>query len=116
MSPLPQAPAPVAAPAVRGGLLMSLAMLCFVLNDTVAKSLGGTMNAGQFIAVRGAFASIIIALLVVAVAAGQRATRNLAKRQLTWLRSETGFQPVRGLEDQELAPILGAMRATAGRP
>lgn len=56
-------PAPVSA--VRGGLLMSTAMLCFVLNDTVAKSLGGTMNVGEFIAVRGAFASIIIAVLVV---------------------------------------------------
>lgn len=47
-----------------------------------------------------------------AVAAGQRATRNLAKRQLTWIRSETAFQPVRGLEDQELAPIMAVMEAT----
>lgn len=46
-----------------------------------------------------------------AVAAAQRATRNLAKRQLTWIRSERAFQPVRGLEDQELAPILAVMEA-----
>lgn len=83
MSPLPQAPAPVAAPAVRGGLLMSLAMLCFVLNDTVAKSLGGTMNVGQFIAVRGAFASIIIALLVVAMGKAADIPKGLSRPVLS---------------------------------
>jgi hypothetical protein len=44
----------VPASAVRGGGLMSLAMLGFVLNDTIAKTLAGTMNVGQFIAIRGA--------------------------------------------------------------
>jgi tRNA dimethylallyltransferase len=52
--------------------------------------------------------------LVEAVAAGQRATRNLAKRQLTWIRSETGWQRIGGLEDEELAPILRVMSTVAG--
>jgi tRNA dimethylallyltransferase len=41
-----------------------------------------------------------------AVAAAQRATRHLAKRQLTWLRAETQWQPIRSLEAGQLAPIL----------
>jgi len=49
-----------------------------------------------------------------AVAAGQRATRNLAKRQLTWIRSESGWQRVGRLEDEELAPILRVMSMVAG--
>jgi tRNA dimethylallyltransferase len=50
-----------------------------------------------------------------AIAAGQRATRNLAKRQLTWLRSDPAWIGLRGLEDQELAPIVGVMSTVAGR-
>jgi tRNA dimethylallyltransferase len=50
-----------------------------------------------------------------AIAAGQRATRNLAKRQLTWLRSDTCWKPVPGLEEQELAPILRVLDTVAGR-
>lgn len=53
--------------------------------------------------------------LEAAIAAGQRATRNLAKRQLTWIRSEPGFAGIQGLEDQELAPIKGAITAVMGR-
>ena len=53
--------------------------------------------------------------LEAAVAAGQRATRNLAKRQLTWIRSETDFAWIQGLEDQELAPIKRAITAVMGR-
>lgn len=49
-----------------------------------------------------------------AVAAGQRATRNLAKRQLTWVRSESAWQLVRGLENEELAPIVRVMSTVAG--
>ena len=49
-----------------------------------------------------------------ALAAGQRATRNLAKRQLTWLRSEPAWQPVRGLDNEELAPILRVLGTVAG--
>jgi tRNA dimethylallyltransferase len=49
-----------------------------------------------------------------AVAAGQRATRNLAKRQLTWLRSEPAWQPVRGLENGELASIVEVLSTVAG--
>jgi tRNA dimethylallyltransferase len=50
-----------------------------------------------------------------AVAAGQRATRNLAKRQLTWLRSESSWIGMHGLEEQELAPILRVMGLVAAR-
>jgi tRNA dimethylallyltransferase len=49
-----------------------------------------------------------------AIAAGQRATRNLAKRQLTWLRSEAAWQPVRGLENDELVSIVRVSRPVAG--
>jgi tRNA dimethylallyltransferase len=52
--------------------------------------------------------------LDVAVAAAQRATRNLAKRQLTWIRAEPAYTGLGGLEDQQLAPILGALEAVAG--
>ena len=54
---------------------MSVAMLCFVLNDTVAKTLAGQINVGEFIAIRGLFASIIIAVLVIAMGH----VRDLAK-------------------------------------
>jgi tRNA dimethylallyltransferase len=50
-----------------------------------------------------------------AIARAQRATRNLAKRQLTWIRSEPAFAGLHGLEDQELAPIKGAITAVMGR-
>jgi tRNA dimethylallyltransferase len=43
--------------------------------------------------------------LEAAVARGQRATRQLAKRQLTWLKAETGVQWIRSLADQELVTI-----------
>lgn len=46
---------------------MSAAMLCFVLNDTVAKTLSDQINVGEFIAIRGLFASTIIAVLVIAM-------------------------------------------------
>jgi len=49
-----------------------------------------------------------------AVSAAQRATRNLAKRQLTWIRSEpAGWQAIRGLEAADRAPIERLM-STAG--
>ena len=47
--------------------------------------------------------------LEAAIAEGQRATRNLAKRQLTWIRSEPSLARLHGLEDQQLAPIKGAV-------
>jgi tRNA dimethylallyltransferase len=53
--------------------------------------------------------------LAMAIAAGQRATRNLAKRQLTWIRSEPTFCRIRGLEDPALAPMLAELAALAGR-
>jgi tRNA dimethylallyltransferase len=48
-----------------------------------------------------------------AVAEGQRATRNLAKRQLTWIRSEPAWEPVPGLDIEELAPIQAVLKASA---
>jgi tRNA dimethylallyltransferase len=50
-----------------------------------------------------------------AVAAGQRATRNLAKRQLTWLRAEPAWIGIHALEEQELAPILRVLSSVAAR-
>ena len=51
-----------------------------------------------------------------AIADGQRATRNLAKRQLTWLNADKCLHWLRSLEDQELAPIKRAVAsAAAGR-
>ncbi len=51
--------------------------------------------------------------LEAAVAAGQRATRNLAKRQLTWLNADRSVHWLRSLEDQELAPIFEAVASAA---
>jgi tRNA dimethylallyltransferase len=52
--------------------------------------------------------------LAAAVAEAQQATRNLAKRQLTWLRGDDSVQWLRSLEDQELVPIFHAV--TRGTP
>jgi len=49
-----------------------------------------------------------------AIAAGQRATRNLAKRQLTWLRSDPAWIGLRGLEEQQVAPIVQVTGTVAG--
>ena len=49
------------------------------------------------------------------VAAAKRATRNLAKRQLTWLRSESAIDNIGGLEDQGLAPIKSVLCDVAAR-
>jgi tRNA dimethylallyltransferase len=51
--------------------------------------------------------------LEAAVASGQRATRNLAKRQLTWVNADPSVHWLRNLEDQELAPIHGAVASAA---
>jgi tRNA dimethylallyltransferase len=44
-----------------------------------------------------------------AVAAAKKATRNLAKRQLTWLRSEPALQWIAGVENSQLAPIKSVL-------
>jgi tRNA dimethylallyltransferase len=49
-----------------------------------------------------------------AVAEGQRATRNLAKRQLTWIRSEPDWRPVAGPGEAELAPIVQVIEGMSG--
>jgi tRNA dimethylallyltransferase len=53
-----------------------------------------------------------------AVAEAQKATRNLAKRQLTWIRSDPVWQQVGRLEAPELGPIVEVLErvsATEGR-
>ena len=53
--------------------------------------------------------------LEAAVEAAQRATRNLAKRQLTWINADSVVKWIRSLEDQELVPIHGVLSdAVAG--
>lgn len=53
--------------------------------------------------------------LAAAVAAGQRATRHLARRQLIWLRADKPVEWLNGLSDQELAPLHRALeRARLG--
>jgi tRNA dimethylallyltransferase len=49
-----------------------------------------------------------------AILAGRRATRNLAKRQLTWVKADASVHWLRGLEDQQLAPIFRAVASAAG--
>ena len=49
--------------------------------------------------------------LATAVSNAQRATRNLAKRQLTWAHADASAHWLKGLEDQELEPIQGAVAA-----
>jgi tRNA dimethylallyltransferase len=51
--------------------------------------------------------------LETAIAAAQRSTRNLAKRQLTWLNSDDSVNWIRSLEDQALGPINRAVAAAA---
>jgi drug/metabolite transporter (DMT)-like permease len=69
--------------AVRGGTLMSLAMLCFVLNDTIAKTLAGQIAVGEFILVRGLFASAIIAALIIFMGKTRDMSKALSKQVLT---------------------------------
>ena len=52
--------------------------------------------------------------LETATLAGQRATRNLAKRQLTWVNADPSAHWLRSLEDQELAPILRTVAQAVG--
>jgi tRNA dimethylallyltransferase len=53
--------------------------------------------------------------LETAISAAQRATRNLAKRQLTWLNADDSVNWIRSLEDQALGPINRAVaKAAAG--
>jgi tRNA dimethylallyltransferase len=44
-----------------------------------------------------------------AVAAAKKATRHLAKRQLTWLRSEPALEWIGGVESRQLAPIKSVL-------
>jgi tRNA dimethylallyltransferase len=50
-----------------------------------------------------------------AVAAAKQATRNLAKRQLTWLRADPGIIWLEGLESAELVPISDALSSACGK-
>jgi tRNA dimethylallyltransferase len=44
-----------------------------------------------------------------AVASAKKATRNLAKRQLTWLRAESALNWIIGVENQQLTPIKSVL-------
>lgn len=50
-----------------------------------------------------------------AVAAARQATRNLAKRQLTWLRAMPDISWIRALEAGELVLISDALRSACGK-
>jgi tRNA dimethylallyltransferase len=50
-----------------------------------------------------------------AVAAAQQATRNLAKRQLTWLRADPAIHWLEGVESGDLVPISDALRSACGK-
>jgi tRNA dimethylallyltransferase len=50
-----------------------------------------------------------------AVEAGRRATRNLAKRQLTWLRADPAITWIRSLAEAELVPISDALNGVCRR-
>jgi drug/metabolite transporter (DMT)-like permease len=52
-----------ASPVRRAGLLMVLAMGCFVVNDTCVKIIGDNLPVGELIAIRGAIAALIIGSL-----------------------------------------------------
>ena len=53
--------------------------------------------------------------LAEATEAARRATRNLAKRQLTWLRADPGIQWIRSLEEGGLIPISDALTRACGK-
>jgi tRNA dimethylallyltransferase len=50
-----------------------------------------------------------------AVAAARQATRNLAKRQLTWLRADPGIHWVLSAAGRELVPISDALKGSCGK-
>jgi tRNA dimethylallyltransferase len=50
-----------------------------------------------------------------AVAGARQATRNLAKRQLTWLRADTGIEWITALAERDLVPISDALTGAAGK-
>lgn len=51
-------------PGLRGGLTMCLAMASFIVNDTIAKLVAADLGVGQFIFVRGVFASLLLLALL----------------------------------------------------
>jgi tRNA dimethylallyltransferase len=50
-----------------------------------------------------------------AIAAARQATRNLAKRQLTWLRADPAIAWITSLEESDLVPISDALTSAAGK-
>jgi tRNA dimethylallyltransferase len=50
-----------------------------------------------------------------AVEAARRATRNLAKRQLTWLRADPDVAWIPTLEERDLVPISDALTSACGK-
>jgi tRNA dimethylallyltransferase len=50
-----------------------------------------------------------------AIAAAKQATRNLAKRQLTWLRADPDISWITALAENDLVPISDALTGAAGK-
>jgi tRNA dimethylallyltransferase len=50
-----------------------------------------------------------------AIAAARQATRNLAKRQLTWLRADPDISSIPALEDTDTVPISDALTSACGK-
>ena len=50
-----------------------------------------------------------------AMAAARQATRNLAKRQLTWLRADPGIAWITSLAEGDLVPISDSLTSAAGK-
>jgi tRNA dimethylallyltransferase len=50
-----------------------------------------------------------------ATAAARQATRNLAKRQLTWLRADPEIAWITSLAEADLVPISDALTSAAGK-
>lgn len=49
---------------LRGGLTMCVAMAAFIVNDTIAKLVASDLGVGQFIFVRGVFATLFLLVLL----------------------------------------------------
>ena len=99
----------------RIGLRLEAMLAAGLLNEVRGLQARGDLNPGlpslRAVGYRQLWAHVTGEVdLATALAAAGRATRNLAKRQLTWLRSEPDLRWIRGLEDQELGPIREVLR------
>lgn len=93
----------------RGAALMLLAMTCYVANDALVKLAADRLPPGQILAVRGAFAS----LLVIAIAAGTARGWRECLRPIMGLRCSlevtTALASVVALSTAPLATVTALM-------